>query len=886
VRIKTDGLLAAACGVALLLPLSALAEEPFDFDKAPGRLPKNVVPIGYDIAVVPDIKAKSFTGTETVSLKFREATDKVVFNTLNLTLKGVRLDGKPLKGVATDNDKQLTSLTLTAKAAAGMHKLTLSYSGVIESRPQGLFVQPYGKSAGNPGGVMLSTQMESTDARRMFPCWDEPAFRATFKLTATVPAEWATIGNMPIEKRQVHGKLATTTFERSPKMPSYLVEFNAADMKEVSAHDSGVRQGVWAVSGREEEGRTALANAQQILADYDDYFGYPFPLPKLDSIAIPGGFSGAMENWGAITYTDSALLLSQASSLNDLQNVYATQAHEMAHQWNGDLVTMGWWDDLWLNESFASWMSAKETDLRKPGWKWWERQDAAKENAMEADARVTSHPIQVHVTDELQAANAFDPTITYNKGQAVLRMLEAYLGPDTFRDGVRRYIRARAFSNATTADLWNGLSAASGQAVGVLASGWTVQAGFPVVSVTSQCDAAGHRTVTLTQKRFFLRTPADAAAQVGHWGVPLQVRTGGQGTARAVVLTQNGQSLPAGSCQEPLSVNAGAIGYYRVQYDAATLAANTRTFDTLQDGDRIALLDDQWALVQSQAAPLASYLALAENMGSDQNTRPWEQIIGALGIIEYDERGSPGHDAFAAYARSLVKPVAQKLGWDAKADETPDVQTLRRQVIENLGVWGDPDTIADARRRFAAFVKDQSTIAPDDQSMVLNIVGLHADAATFEQLHALAKAAKDDAAHRRLYVALAAARDPKLAEQVAGIALSSELPPQDIQLRLAMIGTLRKEHPQLGWSTFSDHAEMLLSPFGNFAPLFEAEFVPQFFWNSLPPDKIEAWIRAHVPAEMNDYIEKGMEGARFQYSQKQELVPAADAYVAGRASRA
>jgi aminopeptidase N len=653
-------------------------------------------------------------------------------------------------------------------------------------------------------------------------------------------------------------------------------------VKEISAQGARVRFGVWAVAGREQEGQTALANAQQILADYDDYFGYPFPLPKLDSIAIPGGFSGAMENWGAITYTDATLLVSQASSLGDTQTVYGIQAHEMAHQWNGDLVTMGWWDDLWLNESFASWMSAKETDLRNPGWKWWERQDVTKENAMEADARVTSH--QVHVTDELQAANAFDPTITYNKGQAVLRMLEAYLGPDTFRDGVRRYIKARAFSNATTADLWNGLTAASGQDVGALASAWTEQAGFPVVSVNSQCDAAGKRTVTLTQKRFFLRAPADAAAQAGHWSVPLQLRTGAQGTARAVLLTQDGQSVAAGSCEEPLSADAGAIGYYRVQYDAATLAANTHAFSSLSDGDRIALLDDQWALVQSQAAPLASYLALAENMGSDLDTRPWEQIINSLGTIEYDERGGAGHDAFTAYARSLVKPVAQRLGWDARAGETPDVRTLRRQVIENLGAWGDADTIAEARRRFASFVKDQSSIAPDDQSMVFNVVGLHADAATFEQLHTLAKAATDDAQQRRLYVALSAVRDPKLAEEASGVSLSKELPPQAIQLRLGMIGTLRQEHPELAWNTFTGHAEMLMSPFGNMAPLFEAEFVPQVFWNSLPPDKMEAWIRAHVPTEMNDYIEKGMESARFQYSQKQALVPAADAYLAGKAA--
>ncbi len=877
---KTMGFIAVALGATLAQ--TALAVAPFDFDKAYGRLPKNVVPVDYSIAIVPNVAAKTFTGTESVSLKFREATRTVVFNTLNLTLKDVRLDGKPVKHVATDNDQQLSTVTLAAAAPVGTHKLTMAYSGVMETRPQGMFVQPYGKSGGNPGGTMVSTQMESTDARRVFPCWDEPAFRATFKLTATVPTEWATIGNMPVARREVHGKLATTTFERSPKMPSYLVEFTAGDLKQISAQGSRVRFGVWAVAGREEEGRTALASAQQILADYDDYFGYPFPLPKLDSIAIPGGFSGAMENWGAITYNDALLLLSKASTVGDAQGVYSTQAHEMAHQWNGDLVTMGWWDDLWLNESFASWMAAKETDLRNPGWKWWEREDISKENAMEADARVSSHPIQVHVTDELQAANAFDPSITYDKGEAVLRMLEAYLGPDTFRDGVRRYIKARAFSNATTADLWNGLTAASGQDVGALASAWTEQAGFPLVSVASQCDAADKRTVTLTQKRFFLRTPADAAAQVGHWNVPLQLRTGAQGTPSAVLFAQDGQSVAAGSCQEPLSVDAGAIGYYRVQYDAATLAANTHAFSTLPDGDRIALLDDQWALVQAQSAPLPSYLALAENMGNDQDARPWEQILNSLGTIEYDERGSVGHDAFAAYARSLVKPVAQRLGWDAKADETPDVRTLRRQVIGSLGMWGDADTIAEARRRFAGFVKDQSSIAPDDQSMVLNVVGLHADAATFEQLHTLAKAAKDDAEQRRLYVALASVRDPKLAEEAASMSLSKELPPQAIQLRLGMIGTLRQEHPELAWNTFNGNAEMLMSPFGNAAPLFLAELVPQFFWNSLPPDKMEAWIRAHVPAEMNDYIEKGMGSANFQYSQKQALVPAADAYLAGK----
>jgi aminopeptidase N len=879
---KTAGF-ALAATVLILSPLAgaaAAAEAPFSFDRAPGRLPKNVVPVEYDIAVTPDAARRTFTGTESVSLKFRTATDKIVFNTLNLKLQDVRLDGRAVAGVNTDNAAQLTTVMLAAAAGAGMHRLTLSYDGVIETRPQGLFVQPYTKTGGVQA-VMLTTQMESTDARRMFPCWDEPAFRARFQLTATVPADWATIGNMPIARRVVHGKLATTTFERSPRMPSYLVEFTAGQLREISAKSGNFRFGVWAIAGQESEGAVALANAQQILADYNTYFGYRFPLPKLDSIAIPGGFSGAMENWGAITYNSQLLLVSKDSSMSDRQQVYSTQAHEMAHQWNGDLVTMGWWDDLWLNESFASWMSAKETDLRNPSWKWWESEDASKEDAMDADARVTSHAIQVHVADELQAANAFDPTITYNKGEAVLRMLEAYLGPDTFRAGVRRYIKARAFSNATTTDLWNGLSAASGQNVGRIAADWTEQAGFPLVSVTAHCDA-GRRTLSLSQRRFFLTPPEDPKLEAVHWSVPLQVRAAPGEAPRAVLLTHDGQQVAAGSCQEPLSVDAGAIGYYRVQYDPATLALNTRAFGTVPDGDRIAMLDDQWALVQARSAPLGSYLALAERMGGDLDTRAWEQITAALGTIEFDERGSAGHDAFATYARSIIKPLEARLGWHGKPGESADLQKLRRTAIEDLGAWGDPEVISEARRRFAAFVHDRKAISPDDQPMILNVVAQYADTATFDELHALAKQSQDESEKRRLYRALALVRDPKLAQQAADIALSPEIPPQLQTLRLRMFYGMSGERPKLAWATFSGNIGPLLSPFGSLAPLFEAQYVPQIFWDSVPLEQMDAWLKAHVPAEMGPQIAKGMEGARFRVAEKAQLVPAAEAYLAAR----
>jgi aminopeptidase N len=867
--------------IAMPLAIAASAEAPFSFDAAPGRLPKDVVPVSYTITVVPNASALTFSGSESVQLRFRSATATVQFNSKNETLHDVRLDGRPVKDVVTNDDQQLTTVTLAAPAPIGLHTLTFSYRGKIETQPHGLFAQHYSKPDGGQG-LLVSTLMEATDARRMFPCWDEPAFRATYQLKAVIPASWATVSNMPIDKRVVQGALSTVTFQRSPKMPSYLVEFSAGDLREITAESDGIKFGIWAVRGREQDGRVALANAQQILADYNDYFGYRYPLPKLDSIAVPGGFAGAMENWGAITYNDQVLLLTPSSTIADRQRVFSIQAHEMAHQWNGDLVTMGWWDDIWLNESFASWRSAKETDLRNPSWKWWETEDSSKERAMRADARVSSHAIQQHVVDELQADNAFDPEITYNKGQAVLRMFEAYLGPDGFRDGVRSYIKARAFSNATTADLWNALSATSGKNIGQIAADWTEQAGFPLVSVTASCDAAGMRTIALSQTRFLLRGTDPNAS---HWQIPLQVRSGAAGMPQTVLLTHDGQTVSAGRCDDAVNVDANAIGFYRAQYDAATLATNAKDFGELPDGDRIALLDDQWALVESGAQPLASFLTLAASMGSNRDTRAWEQVVAALGTIEYDERGTSGHGAFTAFARSIIKPIANQLGWDAKSEDPPDVQELRRTLLSDLGAWGDRGTIDEAHRRFDAFLKDHRTLAPDDQTVVLRIVARNADAASFEELHALAKAAKDEADMERYYTALMSVRDPQLAAQAAQIALSPELPPQAAMIRSRLVFGLANEHRQLSWTTFTNHVDSLMSPFPSSASLRIAQYVPSFYWDSVPLDQLEAWVRAHVPTEMSANVERGMETARFRLSEKEALVPAVDAYVSSLPQR-
>jgi aminopeptidase N len=555
----------------------------------------------------------------------------------------------------------------------------------------------------------------------------------------------------------------------------------------------------------------------------------------------------------------------------------------MAHQWFGDLVTMAWWDQIWLNESFASWLAAKETAARNPTWHWWELEDLSKETAMRADAHAASHAIERPVTDELQADESFDPDITYSKGEALLRMLESYLGEDVFRDGIRRYMKMRAYSNATSTDLWQSLSAASGKDVGQVAMDWTTRPGFPLVSVEAACDAAGMRTIALHQSRFLLDSAPVEGTPAGpaHWHVPLRIRAG-SGAPLPVLLEVDGQSAAAGRCNEPLSVDADAVGYYRVQYDAATLATNTAAFANAVDGDRIALLDDQWALVESRMAPLNSYLALSAGMHDNLDVRAWQQITSALGVLEYAERGSPGHDAFAAFARALLKPAAQRLGWQQRVDETPDVTSLRQTLIADLGSWGDAQTIAEAKRRFATFLQDHASLTADEQSTVLGIVAQNADAAAFAQLHQLAKAATNETERERDYLALALVRDPALAAQVIQIALSDELPPQAASTGIRLVFRLSGRFHQLSWDAFTANREKLLKPFPSLTTLILGQNVPEVYWDSVPLGQLEAWVRENCPAEAADTIERGMQTARFKLAEKQALIPAADAFIKAR----
>ena len=559
--------------------LGAHAAEPYSFAATPGMLPKTVVPLHYAVELTPDIGAATFAGVVTIDIEVREATDALVLNALDMQIAEATLIRSPALAaqIALDPAAQTASLRFPQTLPPGPHKLRIAYSGRINPFGRGLFFVDYPVADGRKR--MLATHLEPSDARRIFPCWDEPAFKATFATTVTVPEAFLAVSNMPPVREEPAGPgLKRVEFAATPKMSSYLFVLAAGELERLSADADGVTVSVVATAGKAEQGRYALDSAIRLLRYFNDYFGTAYPLPKLDLIALPGGFSGAMENWGGITFFESRLLFDPRTNPEFAQRgIFAILAHEIAHQWFGNLVTMAWWEDLWLNEGFATWMDAKATQALNPSWPVWLDGSGGKQWTMKQDARPTTHAIQHPVRDQSEVLSVFD-AITYTKGRAIIRQLEAYLGEDAFRTGIRAYMQAHRYSNATTADLWRALETASGKPVAEIAAGFTEQPGLPLI--VSEAACAGDRTqLTLRQERLSLR---DATAHREQWSVPVAyAAVGKSATVENVLLrdksaiSHGGALRPAGQAQPrrcrllPRSVRRGDAGGARAQLRAA-----------------------------------------------------------------------------------------------------------------------------------------------------------------------------------------------------------------------------------------------------------------------------------------------------------------------------
>jgi aminopeptidase N len=861
------------------------AEKPFNFEEAPGKLPKEVVPVEYSVRIVPSIDKFTFTGTETVKLSVRRPVRQLVLNALELEITDASIDGKKLPDASIKIDKknELLTLALPSELAAGEHTLALSFAGKINQQGQGLFYIPY-QEQGSPAGagkkVMVGTQFEATDARRFFPCWDEPVFRARFQLTAVVPENWLAVSNMPIESEKKNAGGKEVRFAPTPPMSSYLNVFVAGELDLIESRTGRTQLRVIATKGKAEMGRYALEATAQILQYYNDYFGVPYPLRKLDQIALPGGFGGAMENWGGITYYESTLLFDpKNSSAETKQDIYEVIAHEIAHQWFGNLVTMAWWDNLWLNEGFATWMGTRCTAHFNPQWEVWLRRDLprdptrrvgiAREQAMEGDARSTTHPIQQPIATEAEASSAFDD-ITYKKGQSFLRMLESFLGEDAFRDGVRHYIAAHKYSNSTTADLWNALSEASKKPVGEIAAGWTEQPGFPVVKVKRK---EGGR-VSLTQERFTVNF--QNAPQL-EWKIPLTYAVVGE-APRTLLMTRKTDTLQNIPVDRALKLNANGAGNYRVQYDDLSWNLLLQALPNLGVEDRVNLLSDAWALVQANRGPVSLYFGLAEKLPASTDLAEPEQLVNVLDYINRLLIGTPEREKFQRYGRSLLRPTFDALGWEPRANEPAAAGKLRASLITALGYLNDSAIIAGCRERFEKYLTDPASLAPDLRPPVLAVVGRYADDETWSQLHERGVKTTSIEEKQNYYNALAGAIEPKLVKKTLPIALTDELPTSRAIFLVSRVAR-QSDHPDLAWDFAKANMKTLLAKTDALGATRYAPGLFTFFADDSRANELTTYGKANLPETSAPEVAKAVDEIQFRAKFKRRLTPQLTAWI-------
>jgi aminopeptidase N len=790
---RAPGQIAGALIALLFVATSARAEQPFDFAATPGKLPKTVVPIHYALDLKPDLEKLTLAGSELVDIDVKTPTDRLVLNAVNMTVETAAIEGDAgqTATISADTAAETVTFVFPRPIAAGRHKLRVAFSAHVNKFGRGLFMVDYPTSEGRKR--MISSHLEPSDARRIFPSWDEPVFKASFELAVTLPEKFLAVSNMPVARETPAGEgLKRVSFESTPKMSSYLFVLTAGELERLTGDADGVTIGVVAAKGKSGNGRYALDEAIGLLKYFNDYFGVKYPLPKLDLIAVPGGFGGAMENWGGITFFESRLLFDPATSPQDARRgIFSILSHEMAHQWFGDLVTNAWWDNIWLNEGFASWMQAKSAEALHPDWQTWLNSNGAKQAAMAEDARRTTRPIQRPIANETEAMAAFD-VITYSKGQAFIRMLEGYLGDDVFRTGIRAYMRQHAYSSTTTADLWRALETASGKPVGNIAAAYTEQAGVPLVTAEAKCVGEQQRVV-LRQERFTVRDP-DAKAQ--RWQVPITVGTFGATRPADTVLLDGTAEIAAGRCGEPVKLNFGDAGYYRVQYDAAMQAALAKSMAAMAPADQVNLIADSWALAEAGRGGATDFFALIDNISEDTSRAVWDQVIRTLSRIDHLERGRPGRAAFWAYARAKLKPVFDRVGWDRRAEEPAERALLRNRLIWTLGDFGDEAVINEAKRKFAAFLRDPNSLPADLRDPVTHLVGRGADRAMYDTLLGLARKTTQTDERVRYYNAAASATNPEFAKETLAITLTDEVTASMVAgLIFSVAGS--GEHPEL-----------------------------------------------------------------------------------------
>nr|WP_277923580.1 M1 family metallopeptidase [Sphingomonas sp. TREG-RG-20F-R18-01] len=820
--------------------LSAVATPAF----AVGQLPGGVTPLTYDISVRPDAKAMTFSGEETVAIDVAKPTRTIVLNAADLKISRATLDGKAVT-FRLDVAKQQLVLTPGTVVSAGKHALAFAWTGTINTSAAGLFAIDYTNKDGS-AARMLVTQFEAPDARRFAPLWDEPAYKARFTISTIAPGDQTAFSNMPatsVTKQADGTKLYR--FAETPKMSSYLMFLGMGDVERKTVMAGKTEIGIITRRGVVDQGDYALAQAKRLLTYYNAYFGQPYPLPKLDMIAGPGSsqFFGAMENWGAIFYFEPELLYdAKRATQSGKQRIFTVVAHEMAHQWFGDLVTMNWWDDLWLNEGFASWMENKSSIDLNP--EWYAAATAVaqdREGALQVDSTVGTHPIIRHVETVDQIGQAFDG-ITYMKGQAVIGMLESTLGADTFRAGIRGYMARYKYGNTATDQLWDELSTAAKTPVAPIAHDFTLQPGVPLVTMTDARCLGGQTQVSLTQGRFAYD---GSAKQAETWRVPMTLGVVGQADVRATVRGAAVQPVTLPGCGTVV-LNREKGSYARVQYTAPAHAAIVRDFGKIALTDQLGTLGDDFALAKGGNQRLDRYFADVGAIGVEANPLLWQTVAGQMSDLDGRVAKGAARDAVGAKIVRTLQPVMTRVGFSAGRDEGALTATLRETLIAVLGEHGDAAVIAKSRDLFAALQKNPDAIPAPIRAPILGVFAHNATVADWDALLALTMAEKNPVTKNTYVRLLGAPKDDGLAQRALALLTTDRFTaPQ----KASLLRAVANEHPDMAFDYAVAHIALINTLVETST---RAGFVAGLGAGSddpAMPGKITAFAKANLPAE-------------------------------------